>query len=163
MSKTKDPKVQVFEGDMDGSNLRVRIVASKYNGAIVDVLVEGALKVLREHGVDVEAIKVVRVPGAFEIPLALVQGQAGDFDAQIALSCVIRGETAHFDQVVDQCSRAIMDTSLRLNRPVGFGVLAVENIEQARARAGGSSNRGEEAALAVIEMAVLLQKLKTSA
>ncbi len=150
---------KIVEGDLDGRGLRVRIVASKYNRAIVDALLEGALKALRAHGVHGKDIMVVRVPGAFEIPLALEQ-VGGECDAQIALGCVIRGETAHFDQVVGQCSHGLLDAMASLGIPVAFGVLMVENIEQARARAGGVSNRGEEAALAAIETASLLKKIK---
>ena len=150
---------QIIEGDLDGSNLRIRIVASKYNRAVVDALVEGALKTLLEHDVRDEDITVVRVPGAFEIPLALRQAlHLRELDAQIALGCVIQGETAHFDQVVHECSRATMDTIIALDMPIAYGVLAVNNIEQALARSGGLSNRGEEAALAALEFTRLLRR-----
>ncbi len=160
MSDTANNSPRVIAGDLDGRGLCVRIVASKYNRAVVDALLEGALKTLREHGVRDQDVTVVRVPGAFEIPLALARSPA-DCDAQIALGCVIRGETAHFDQVVNQCSRGVMDAMTLARVPAAFGVLAVDNIEQARARAGGASNRGEEAALAAIESANLLKRLGT--
>ncbi len=151
-----DNELRIIEGGLDGRGLRVRIVAAKYNRAIVDALLEGALKTLREHGVRDADIEIVRVPGAFEIPAVLARANC---DAQIALGCVIRGETAHFDQVVAQCVRGVMDVTVSRGIPVAFGVLAVENIEQARARAGGVANRGEEAALAALETADLMDKL----
>ena len=167
---SEEQTIKVLEGNLDGSYVcGVRIVAAKYNRTIVDGLIEGAVKILREQGVKDKMIQIARVPGAFEIPLALMQPKGEicnkgsehhmQIHAQIALGCVIRGETAHFDQVVAQCSRGVMKASLRLNMPIGFGVLAVDNIEQARARSGGTSNRGEEAALAALEMAKLLPSL----
>lgn len=150
---------QALQGDIDGRGLRVRIVASRYNGQIVAGLIEGARRELQDHGARPEEIEVVVVPGAFEIPLVLGIGHRF-FDAQIALGCVIRGETGHFDQVVQQCSAGVMNMAQRLNMPIGFGVLAVEDIEQARARSGESNNRGREAALAVIECASLLKKIR---
>ncbi len=158
--------VEVIEGDLDGKLLRVRIVASKYNREIVDRLLEGALKALRDNGVRDKDVHIVRVPGAFEIPVVLrrvpfnVSSNSITCDAQIALGCVIRGETAHFDQVVNQCSRGVMNAMLALDMPIGFGVLAVDDIEQARARSGEVSNRGEEAALAVLETAKALRKIR---
>ena len=164
MSEEPHSAVEVIEGELDGKRLRVRIVASKYNREIVDRLLEGALKALRDNGVLDENVRIMRVPGAFEIPVALrrvpFDGSKNSMacDAQIALGCVIRGETAHFDQVVNQCSRGVMNAMLALDMPIGFGVLAVDNIEQARARSGEVSNRGEEAALAVLEMVNALRK-----
>lgn len=165
MSEKPGGAIKVIEGDLEGSTLRVRIVASKYNREIVDGLLDGALKALREHGVRDDNVHVVRVPGAFEIPITLRHlplhpGRNEIFcNMQIALGCVIRGETAHFDQVVAQCSRGVMNAMIALDMPIGFGVLAVDNIEQARARSGGVSNRGEEAALAAIETFNALKKI----
>ena len=150
-----------IEGNVDGRGLRIRIVASKYNRAIVDALLSAAVGALRTHHVKREEITVVRVPGAFEIPLALAL-DAERFDAQIALGCVIKGETAHFDQVVGQCGRGLMDVMLRSGVPVAFGVLAVDSIRQAEARAGATSNRGEEAALAALEAADVVRRMKAS-
>ena len=153
-----ESRLRVVEGALDGGGLRVRVVASKYNRAIVDALLAAALETLRRHGVRDRDLTVVRVPGAFEIPLALARC-AGDYDAQIALGCVVRGETAHFDQVVNQCSRGVMDVMMRTRVPVAFGVLAVDEVEHARARSGSTLNRGEEAALAAIESARLMDRL----
>ncbi len=148
-----------IQADVGGVGLRVRLVASRYNFKIVSGLVEGARRGLLSRDVKVADIELVHVPGAFEIPLVLEVGYDG-FDAQIALGCVIRGETSHFDLVIEQCSAGVREAMLRLGMPIGFGVLAVENASQARARSGRENNRGEEAALAAVESAVLLKKIR---
>ena len=159
MTDTAHLEPHEIRGDIDGRGLRVRIVASRYNGAIVSGLIEGARRKLLEHHVKPGDIRVVVVPGAFEIPLALETGHCF-FDVQIALGCVIRGETRHFDLIVEQCSAGVRIAMQNLSMPIGFGVLAVENVEQARARSGSDNNRGAEAALATIELASLLKKIK---
>ena len=143
----------------DGEGLRVRIVASGYNYEIVSGLIEGAREELISRNVKPEDIELVIVPGAFEIPLALEVGYRG-FDAQVALGCVIRGETGHFDLVVGQCGAGVREAMQRLGMPIGFGVLAVDNVEQARARSGSENNRGKEAALAAVEFAALLNRIR---
>ena len=163
-------KVKTIEGDPaamrpNAESQRVRIVASRYNREITDALLEGALDVLFEHGVKEHCIELVRVPGAFEIPLALAQvgGTPIRWDAQLALGCVIRGETAHFDLITEQCSRGVMDVMVKTGVPIAFEVLSVESREQAEARAGmggSTSHRGRAAAFAALEMADLIQKIR---
>ncbi len=152
----------VIEGQLRvRSDARFAVVASRWNPGIVDALVEAALVTLRRHGVTDEQIDVIRVPGAWEIPqvaewLAGWHGHA----ALIALGCVIRGDTRHYEQVADGCAQALMRVALEHGVPVLNGVLAVERHEDAVARAGGvHGNKGEEAALAAIEMADLLEQL----
>ena len=161
MNESSQMKLKSNERNLDGQDLRLRIVASKYNRAIVDSMLKKALETLDEHGVKDENIEVVRVPGAFEIPLLLEQVKIGVWDAQIALGCLIRGETLHFDQVLNQCSRGVMNAMIRLGIPITFGVLATDNIEQACARAGDNLNRGEEYAVATIETANILKDIKS--
>lgn len=137
------------------------MVASRFNEAIVERLLEGALAALARHGVAEGAVKVVRVPGAWEIPVALeALARDGRFDGLVALGAVIRGGTPHFEFVAGECARGAMDVALRHALPVGFGVLTCDDQAQAEARAGGElGNKGDEAALAVLEMAGRLGRL----
>ncbi len=148
-----------YEGDLDApAGARFAIIASRWNPRITDVLVAGARQSLAGNGVSEAAIDVVRVPGAWEIPLAAARlAQGRGHAAIIALGCVIRGDTRHYEHVADRCAEGLMRAQLDSGIPVLNGVLAVERIEDAEARAGGShGNKGEEAALAAIEMAHLL-------
>ncbi len=140
---------------------RFAIVASRWNPGIVDVLVDGAQRTLIEHGVDAAAIDVVRVPGAWEIPLVAAQlGRAGRHAAILALGCVVRGDTRHYEHVADNCAQGLMRVALDHGVPVLNGVLAVELHADAQARAGGAhGNKGAEVALAALEMVDLLPKL----
>ena len=149
-----------FEGDLRPHPTgRYAIVASRWNPRITDVLVEGARKALVDNGVDAERIDVVRVPGAWEISLAAAAiARAGGTVAIVALGCVVRGDTRHYEQVADGCSDALMRLQLDAGLPVANGVLAVEAYADAEARAGGAmGNKGEEAALAALEMSDLLK------
>ena len=149
-----------FEGDLrPHPSGRYAIVASRWNPKITDVLVDGARKALVDNGVEAERIDVVRVPGAWEIPLAAAAiAQAGGCAAIVALGCVVRGDTRHYEQVADGCSNALMRVQLDHRLPVANGVLAVEAYADAEARAGGAmGNKGEEAALAALEMSDLLK------
>ena len=149
-----------FEGDLrPHPSGRYAIVASRWNPKITDVLVDGARKALVDNGVEAERIDVVRVPGAWEIPLAAAAiAQAGGCAAIVALGCVGRGDTRHYEQVADGCSNALMRVQLDFQLPVANGVLAVEAYADAEARAGGAmGNKGEEAALAALEMSDLLK------
>lgn len=151
-----------FEGQIRArSGARFAIVASRWNPRIVDALVEAARSTLQDHGVDAEAIDVIRVPGAWEIPQVAAQVATDRrYAALIALGCVVRGETRHYEQVADGCAEGLMQVSLQHRVPVLNGVLAVERHEDAQARAGGvHGNKGEEAALAAIEMVDLLEQL----
>jgi 6,7-dimethyl-8-ribityllumazine synthase len=149
-----------FEGDLrPHPSGRYAIVASRWNPKITDVLVDGARKALVDNGVEAERIDVVRVPGAWEIPLAAAAiAEAGGCAAIVALGCVVRGDTRHYEQVADGCSDALMRVQLDHRLPVANGVLAVEAYADAEARAGGAmGNKGEEAALAALEMSDLLK------
>jgi 6,7-dimethyl-8-ribityllumazine synthase len=149
-----------FEGDLrPHPSGRYAIVASRWNPKITDVLVDGARKALVDNGVEAERIDVVRVPGAWEIPLAAAAiAEAGGCAAIVALGCVVRGDTRHYEQVADGCSNALVRVQLDFRLPVANGVLAVEAYADAEARAGGAmGNKGEEAALAALEMSDLLK------
>lgn len=143
------------------SDARFAILASRWNPSIVDALVDAARTTLHANGVAVEAIDVIRVPGAWELPQATARvAAAGRHVALIALGCVVRGETRHYEHVADGCAQALMQVALAHGVPVLNGVLAVERHEDAAARAGGvHGNKGEEAALAAIEMADLSEQL----
>ncbi len=154
--------VTIVEGNMILTKpARFGIVAARFNHFIVDALEAGCLDALRRHGVKDEAITLVRVPGAFELPL-LVQkmAQSGKVDAVIALGAVIRGSTPHFDHVAGACSRGLSSIATDTGVPVIFGVLTVDSMEQAIERAGTKAgNKGAEAALTAIEMISLLRGL----
>ncbi|MGX5730526.1 6,7-dimethyl-8-ribityllumazine synthase [Pseudoxanthomonas beigongshangi] len=151
-----------YEGDLRApEGARFAIIASRWNARITDVLVAGARESLAGNGVGEDAIDVIRVPGAWEIPVAAARVAAGSaYAAVIALGCVIRGDTRHYEHVADSCAEGLMRVQLDFGVPVLNGVLAVERIEDAEARAGGShGNKGEEVALAAVEMAQLLEQL----
>jgi 6,7-dimethyl-8-ribityllumazine synthase len=143
------------------ADARYAIVASRWNPRIVDALVDGALRALREHGVPEGAIVLVRVPGAWEVPQAAARLAAGGGCAAVlALGCVVRGETRHYEQVADGCADGLMRVALDYRLPVLNGVLAVERHADAEARAGGAhGNKGEEVALAALEMADLWRQM----
>ena len=151
-----------YEGDLRApEGARFAIIASRWNPRIVDALVAGARKAFADHGVAESALDVVRVPGAWELPLVASRiAGAGGHAAIVALGCVVRGDTRHFEHVADGCSEALMRASLDSGVPVANGVLAVDRHEDAERRAGGShGNKGEECALVAIEMANLAGKL----
>ena len=153
--------VRVIEGALKGDGRRFGIAASRFNGAIVDQLVAGALDCLQRHGTAPDAIEVVRVPGAWELPVALEWlAASGRYHALAALGLVLRGETPHFDYICGECSRGISRVTERHGVPIAFGVLTCDTVEQAAARAGGKAgNKGWEAALAALEMADLRARL----
>ena len=135
---------------------------ARFNSFIVDRLLEGALDVLKKHGVMDKDITIIKVPGAFELPLAVKRAMAGeDCDAVIALGAVIRGGTPHFEYVAGECVKGLSQVSLDSNKPVAFGVLTVDTIEQAIERAGTKAgNKGAEAAITAIEMVSLFRQLE---
>ena len=147
---------------LDASRGRFGIVASRFNRGVCDRLLAGALAALEDLGTDRDRIEVVRVPGAWEIPLALDELAAtGRFDALIALGAVVRGETPHFEHICREASRGIAAVSERRRLPVGFGLLTCETMEQAEERAGGGAgNKGREAAEAAVEMATLVARVR---
>ena len=150
------------EGDLRPiPGARYAILASRWNPRIMDVLVEGARAALLAHGVAENAIDVVRVPGALELPVtAQALARGGKHVALVALGCVVRGDTRHYEHVADECARGLMQVALEYRLPVANGVLAVEDHAHAQSRAGGAhGNKGEEAALAALEMSGLLHQL----
>jgi 6,7-dimethyl-8-ribityllumazine synthase len=151
-----------IEGDLVARGARIGIVLGRFNGFIGERLLEGALDTLTRHGAEATQIEVVRVPGAFEIPLALkLMAQSGKYDALIALGAVIRGSTPHFDYVAGECAKGLGHVMMANDLPVAFGVLTVDTIEQAIERAGTKAgNKGVDAALTAIEMINLVKKLK---
>lgn len=156
---------KTIEGDFNIGQARIGIAVSRFNGFIVESLLAGAVDALVRHGINETAIDVVRVPGAWELPVIARQlAQAGGHAAIVALGCVIRGDTRHYEQVADGTSDGLMRVALDTGVPLLNGVLAVEKFEDALARAGGShGNKGEEAALVAIEMADLRRKLQEQA
>mgnify|MGYP006424499725 FL=1 len=153
--------VNVIEGDQNARGLRFGVVVSRFNDFITSNLLTGAMDVFSQYGVKEDDLKVLKVPGAFELPQAARKlCSAGNFDAIVCLGAVIRGETSHFDYICAEASRGVGQVGLEFNIPVLFGVLTTENLEQAVARSGsGSSNKGRETALAAVEMASLYRKL----
>ena len=151
----------VVSGHLDASGLRVAIVASRFNEAVVDRLVDSAVDTLVRHGADAGDITVVRVPGAWELPLALSKLAArGEVDALVALGCVVRGATPHFDYVAGEAASGCAAVSREHGLPVGFGLLTTDTWEQAVERAGGKlGNKGGEAAETAVEMARVLEAL----
>jgi 6,7-dimethyl-8-ribityllumazine synthase len=155
MSKT-------FEGSMSGAGLRIAIVATRWNDFIVDRLVAGAKDALIRHGVEASRIDLAMAPGAYEVPFtARKLAATGRYDAIVALGCVIRGATAHFDYVAGEAARGIASAAAETGVPVTFGVLTVDTIEQAIERAGTKAgNKGAEAALTAIEMVNLSRAIE---
>jgi 6,7-dimethyl-8-ribityllumazine synthase len=153
--------VRSIEGTVNARGLRFGIVASRFNDFIVDKLVDGAVATLLRHGADAADISIVRVPGAYEMPLvAKKMAATRRYDALVALGCVIRGATPHFDYVAGEAARGVAAVSRELEIPVGFGILTVDTIEQAIERAGTKAgNKGVDAALAAIETATVLRQL----
>ncbi|MBE0595797.1 MAG: 6,7-dimethyl-8-ribityllumazine synthase [Desulfuromonadales bacterium] len=150
-----------IEGKLDATGLRFGIVVSRFNSFISERLLEGAIDALVRHGGAAEEIDVVRVPGAYEIPLTAKRMAAkGNFDAIICLGAVIRGATPHFDYVAAEVSKGIATVSLDAGIPIAFGVLTTDTIEQAIERAGTKAgNKGAEVAAGAIEMVNLLRQL----
>ncbi len=139
---------------------RYAIIASRWNAEIVDALVQGAGRAFAQCGVDENALTILRVPGAWELPvLAAALASQKKYAAIVALGCVVRGETRHYEHVADECARGLMRAALDHGVPVLNGVLAVEREEHARIRAGGArGNKGEEVARAAVEMAAVMRE-----
>src|SRR5574344_334153 len=154
--------MKVIEGNIAAPEARVAIVVSRFNSFINENLVDGALDVLKRQGlVPDEQITLVRVPGAVEIPLAVKKlAKSGKIDAIVALGCVIRGDTYHFELVANENSKGMAQVMLEYEIPVAFGVLTTDNVEQAIQRAGTKAgNKGAEAALSALEMINVLKNL----
>lgn len=154
--------VKTIEGDFVNADGNYAIVVGRFNAFVVESLLEGAIDTLKRHGINEESIRVIRVPGAFEIPLAVkrLAAQKKD-DAIIALGAVIRGGTPHFEYVSGESSKGVAQVSLDYDVPVANGILTVNSIEQAVERSGTKmGNKGAEAALSAIEMVSLLKQLE---
>lgn len=152
---------KIIEGELLARDLRFAILASRFNEFVVEPLIRGAVDALRRHGVADKQIDIVRVPGAFDIPVvARKLALAHRHEALIALGCVIRGQTPHFDYVAGECAGGIARIALESGVPIAFGVLTTDTAEQAVDRAGGKAgNKGADAALVALEMANLLRRL----
>lgn len=153
--------ITVHTGNLDASGLRIAVVAARFNDAIVERLVSGATDALVRHGAAPDDLQVAWVPGAFELPVVLDRfAGGGEIDALVALGCVVRGATPHFDYVAGEAASGAGAVSRRHGVPIAFGVLTVDTWEQAVERAGGKlGNKGAEAALAAVETANLLRSL----
>ena len=151
----------IIEGNITAKGLRFAIVASRFNEFITTKLLEGALDMLRRHGAPENAVDVVWVPGAFEIPLAAKKlADCGRYDAVICVGAVIRGATSHYDYVCSEVSKGVAQVALSTGVPVIFSVVTTENIEQAVERAGTKAgNKGADGAMAAMEMANILKKI----
>ncbi len=154
---------QMIEGNITAQGLRVGIVVSRWNEFITKALLEGALDALRRHGGSEDAVTVVWVPGSFEIPVAIqALAKSGKFDGLVALGCVIRGSTSHYDHIASAVTSGLSSVALETGIPVSFGVITVESIEQAIERAGSKAgNKGAEAALVAVEMAQILRQIRS--
>src|SRR5262245_48427597 len=152
----------IIEGEIQAEGLRLAIIVSRFNSDISDRLLKGALEGLHGIGMEEGQLTVYRVPGSFEIPqLARKIAEFGSYHAIICLGAVLRGETFHFELISEECARGIQQVSADFTIPVSFGVITADTIEQALERSGdGSENKGREAALAAVEMAVLFRKVE---
>lgn len=154
--------IKTIEGALRApDNARFCLVVSRWNSFIVESLEKGAIDALLRHGASESDLTIVRVPGAFEMPVAIERlAQKGGYDAIIALGAVIRGGTPHFDYVAGECVKGMAQVSLKYGLPVAFGVLTVDSIEQAIERAGTKAgNKGAEAAMSALEMVDLMRQL----
>lgn len=153
---------RVLEGQLSAEGFKFGIIVSRFNDFISSRLVEGAMDALLRHGATEEQVSVIKVPGAFEIPLTAKKlAESGRYDAVICLGAVIRGSTPHFDYVAAEVSKGIASVSLESSIPVTFGVLTTDNLEQAIERAGSKSgNKGYDGAMAAIEMVNLFKELE---
>lgn len=150
-----------IEGRLQASGLKVAIVAARFNDFIVDRLISGCLDYLQRHGLEPENIELARVPGAFELPIVCQRlAQSGKYDGIVALGAVIRGATPHFDYVCAEATKGLAHVMLESGKPVGFGLLTCDTIEQAIERAGSKGgNKGCEAAQAMLETVRVLEQL----
>lgn len=153
--------MRTIEGQLTVRDARLCIVAARFNDSIVEDLVRGALDALKRHGVSEASVDVVRVPGAFELPLAAKRlARTRQYDGLVALGVVIRGATPHFDYVCGECAAGLNRVSCEFELPIGFGVLTCDTVDQAVERSGVKhGNKGADAALATIEMVSLLRQI----
>jgi 6,7-dimethyl-8-ribityllumazine synthase len=156
-----DNNIRTLQGDLLARDLRIAIIAARFNDAIVENLVRGAVDALVRHGASEKQIEIIRVPGAYDLPfIARRVAMAKRADAIVALGCVIRGATPHFDYVAGQCASGLARAADDAGIPIAFGVLTTETIEQAVERAGTKAgNKGADAAMVALEMANLLRRI----
>ena len=153
--------IQTIEGQLAIRGARIALLASRFNSFVVESLLSGAIDTLKRHGAEDRDLHIVRVPGAYEMPIAAKRLAAAQrYEAIIALGAVIRGGTPHFEYVAGECTKGLSQVSLQHDIPIAFGVLTVDSIEQAIERAGTKAgNKGAEAALSAVEMVDLLRNL----
>jgi 6,7-dimethyl-8-ribityllumazine synthase len=153
--------IKTIEGALSVRKARFCLVVARFNSFVVESLLDGAVDTLKRHGAEESELTIVRVPGAFEMPLVLEKIAAkGGYDAIVALGAVIRGGTPHFDYVAGECVKGMAQVSLKHGVPIAFGVLTVDTIEQAIERAGTKAgNKGAEAAMSAIEMVNILRQI----
>lgn len=153
--------MKTIEGDFSAVTAKFGIVVARFNGFVVEELVSGAIDALRRHGVNEANITIIRVPGAYEMPVATKKViESGEYDAIIALGAVIRGGTPHFDYVAGECASGLSRIALETGVPVANGVLTTDSIEQAIERSGTKAgNKGADAAMTALEMVSLLRSL----
>ena len=154
-------QIKTIEGDMIVRGSRFALLVARFNSFVVESLLEAAIDTLKRHGAEDSHLQIIRVPGAFEMPLAAQRIAATkEYDAIIALGAVIRGGTPHFEYVAGECTKGLASVSMQHDVPMAFGVLTVDSIEQAIERAGTKAgNKGAEAALSAIEMVSLFKQL----
>ena len=152
---------KIIEGELTARDLRFGIVVTRFNEFVVEPLLRGALDALKRHGATEKQIEIVRVPGAFDMPIVVRKlAMSRRYEALVALGAVIRGQTPHFDYVAGECASGLARIALESGVPIGFGVLTTDTMEQAVDRAGGKAgNKGADAALVSLEMANLLRRL----
>lgn len=150
------------EGSFNIGKVRIAVIAARWNAEITDGLVEGAVRAFARHDIDGDVVDVFRVPGAFELPLASQRAaRTGRYDAVVALGCVIRGDTPHFDYVCSETTRGIGHVSLTEDLPVAFGLLTTDNLQQSLDRSGDNhENKGEEAALTILELLTVFKQIQ---
>ena len=156
-----ESNIRQIEGILDAKGLKIALVASRFNDFIVSKLIEGAIDYLLRHGLEIENIVLVRVPGAFEIPLVCEKlAKSKKYDGIVSLGAVIRGATPHFEYISAETVKGIAHVSLHLETPIGFGILTCDTLEQAIERAGAKAgNKGAEAAGAMLETINVLKQI----
>lgn len=155
------PHIKTIEGQLDSKGLKIALVAGRFNDIIVDRLVGGAVDYLARHGCDKENMTLIKVPGAFEIPVVTKKlAESGKYDGIVILGAVIRGATPHFDYVCNECAKGVAQVSMDNGLPIGFGLLTCDTIDQAVERAGSKAgNKGVEAASAMLETVRVMEQI----
>lgn len=153
--------VKTIEGQLNAKGLKIAIIAARFNDFIVDRLISGATDYLVRHGGSEDDLTLVRLPGAFEMPIAAQKmAKSGDYDGVVVLGAVIRGATPHFDYVCNECAKGVAQASMETGVPMGFGLLTCDSLDQAIERAGSKAgNKGVEAASALLETIRVLEQL----